>query len=559
MSTNKTLPLEKRMLPPQDSGRCPVYVRRLPPCKDACPSSEDIRGYLTRIAQGELFGRSMEESLDEAWHILTSKNPFPAVIGRICPHPCETACNRRMRDWPVNIHNMERYIGDHGLRRGLGLRRLTDELRPEAVAVVGAGPAGMSCAWQLARRGYPVTVFEAADAPGGMLRSGIPAYRLPREVLDAEFARVVALGVEIRYGSRVGHDIAFDKLRGAYRAVYLALGAQEGIRLDVAGSDLPNVIPAQEFISLVNRGKLRSPGQRVVVVGGGNAAIDAARLALRLGAGVTVAYRRTRFDMPAIPSEVAAAESEGVGFEFQASPLEISAAGAGKTTRLEAAFIRTAPGSPDASGRPRPVPVEGSVLTLPADTVVMALGQKIDMAGIDGLTDKDGNVAASPAYATGAEGVFAGGDMIGPGFATTAIGQGREAARAIADFLDGRETRRPYLPAPIPAVEMRLDYYPVQPRNENDAVTVEERIRNFQEVNLALGDAEALDEAGRCMSCGRCFVCDRCRVYCPWEAISKDMEQPVGYNMFTDYARCSGCSVCAMTCPCRYIEMGYGP
>jgi len=557
MSGNKLLPLEERTLPPFDSGRCPVYVRRLPPCKNACPSSEDIRGHLTQVAQSELFGRSLEESFDEGWHIITDKNPFPAVIGRICPHPCEDACNRRRRDWSVAIHNLERFIGDHGLERGLELRRLTDENQPRPVAIVGAGPSGLSCAYQLARRGYKTTVFEAAGESGGMLRAGIPSYRLPREVLDAEIHNVTALGVEIRHGVRIGVDFTLEELRGEYGAVYVAVGAHKGISLEVQGDDLPGVLPAQEFLSRANSGELHDAGRKVLVIGGGNGAIDAARVALRLGAQVTVAYRRTRFEMPAIPSETLEAEKEGIKFEFQAAPLEITATGADQPA-LAVNFIRTEPGLPDGSGRHRPVPVEGSGFSVPADTVIAAIGQRSDLSGIEGLADQAGRVRTSPVFETSTPGVFAGGDMLSPGFATAAIGQGRKAAGAIDDFLQGRESRKPFIPAPIDASEMRLDYYRIEPRNDHAVELVEGRTGDFREVNLPLTLEEAVNETHRCMSCGRCFVCDRCRIYCPWEAISKDMTRPIGFNMFTDYAKCSGCSICAMTCPCHYIQMDYG-
>lgn len=557
MNSNKILPLEARTLPPLDSGRCPVYVRRLPPCKNACPSSEDIRGHFTQIAQSELFGRSLEESLDEGWHIITDKNPFPAVIGRICPHPCENACNRRRRDWPLAIHNLERFIGDHGLERGLQLQRLTDENQPLPVAIVGAGPSGLSCAYQLARRGYKVTVFEATAESGGMLRAGIPTYRLPREVLDAEIYNVTALGVEIRHGVKIGVDFTLEELRGEYGAVYVAVGAHKGISLKVPGSDLPEVLPAQEFLGRVNSGKLRDAGRQVLVIGGGNGAIDAARVALRLGAQVTVAYRRTRFEMPAISSETFEAEQEGIKFEFQMAPLEITGA-AGDQSSLVVNFIRTEPGPSDESGRHSPVAVDGSGFSLPADTVIAALGQRPDLTGIEELAAAGGQVLTSPFFETSSPGVFAGGDMLLPGFATAAIGQGCNAARAIDEFLQGRKSRRPYVPAPIDASEMRLDYYQIEPRNDHDVEPVTDRTRDFREVNLRLTLEEAVNEARRCMSCGRCFVCDRCRIYCPWEAISKDMNWPVGFNMFTDYAKCSGCSICAMTCPCHYIQMDYG-
>jgi len=555
---NQLLPLEERMLTPMDSGRCPVYVRRLPPCKNACPSSEDIRGHLTVIAQSGIFGRPLEESFEDGWRIITDKNPFPAVIGRICPHPCEDACNRRRRDWPVAIHNLERFLGDYGIANGLKLKWLKTTVREQQrVAVIGAGPSGLSCAYQLARQGYPVTVFEAADQAGGMLRDGIPIYRLPRDVIDAEVANIVDLGVEIRYGVRIGEDITMEELRRENSAIYVAVGAYKSLRLEVEGEDLPGVWPSLEFLRQANRCELTGIGRRVLVIGGGNGAIDAARVAIRLGAEVTIVYRRTRREMPAILQEIWEAEQEGVKLELQTAPVRIAQTG-GSQSRLAMEFIRTEPGPTDESGRHSPVSVPGTRFSMEADAVIVAAGQKHDAGGLEGILDGTGKISVSTAFATGQTGIFAGGDMLNPGFATSAIGQGRKAARAIMAFLRGDEIRPPYIPTPIEAGEMRLDYYQIHPRNDSAVEEVAARAHDFREVNLPLSADEAVDESRRCMSCGRCFVCDRCRIYCPWEAISKDLTRPVGYNMFTDYARCSGCSICAMTCPSHYIQMNFG-
>ncbi|MHB9112855.1 MAG: NAD(P)-binding protein [Thermoleophilia bacterium] len=555
---NKVLPLEEReIIALNDTGRCPVYVRRMPPCKDACPSSEDIRGYLTQLAQTDLLGRTTEESLDEAWHILTDKNPFPAVHGRICPHPCETACNRRIRDWPLAINNLERFIGDHGIRRGLGLRKLASEVKTQRVAVVGAGPAGLSCAYQLARRGYLVRIFESGDQPGGALRTGIPHYRLPRDVLDAEIGKILDLGIVVRYGVLVGRDVSLDKLRDEYDAVFAGIGAQAGIRLGIEGEDLPGVFSGFDFLKRVNSGQLKQAGEATLVIGGGNAAIDAARAAVRLGGRTTIAYRRTRFEMPSISEEVWEAEQEGVGFEFQVAPVKIARTDGGPQP-LEVTFIRMEPGEPDESGRKRPVPVPGSEFALVADMVVAALGQQPDFDGIEGIGGDDGWAAIKPSRESNLPGVFVGGDMLATGLATTAVGQGRGAARAIVEFLNGRTVREPYMPSPIQARELRLDYYDHLPRNDHEYLLPEERTKNFDEVNLPLSAEAALAETRRCMSCGLCLACDRCRIYCCEEAINRNLKRPQGRVMFTDYARCVGCGTCAEACPCHYIEMGYG-
>lgn len=554
----KTQPLQERpLIALNDSGKCPIYMRRMPPCKNACPSSEDIRGYLTQIAQTQLFGRTLKQSRDEAWRLLTDKNPLPAVHGRICPHPCETACNRRVRDWPLAINNLERHIGDHGLKQGLKLQKLTDEVKEQKVAIVGSGPSGLSCAYQLARRGYPVTIYEAGSEPGGMLRAGIPHYRLPREILDGEIRNILDMGIEVKYGVRIGKDMTLKELQRDYDAVYVAVGAQRGLRLGIEGEDLPGVYSGIDFLRQVNSGKLKDAGRRVLVIGGGNAAIDAVRVAVRLGAGATLVYRRGRREMPAIPEEIWEAEQEQAGFEFLAAPVKIEPA-QDDPHALAVTFIRMELGEPDESGRKRPAPAPGSEFTEAADTVIAALGQQPDLTGIEAVAGKDGWGLVKPSRESSVAGVFIGGDVLSLGFATIAVGHGRKAARAIVEFLNGRTYREPHIPAPIQAQEMRLDYYPHVPRHDHEYLPPAERIKSFAEANLELTGEEAIEETKRCMSCGLCFACDRCRIFCCEEAISKDLKRSQGRVMFTDYAKCVGCSTCADVCPCHYIEMGYG-
>lgn len=540
------------------SWKCPVYVRRMPPCRSNCPTSEDIRGYLTTVAQAKESKRPIDEALDEAWYVLTDKNPFPAIHGRVCPHPCEDGCNRLYKDGSVAINSFERVIGDHGLKRGLKLRMLTEEKRDKKVAILGAGPSGMSCAYQLARRGFKVTVFESNKEAGGMLRYGIPKYRLPREILDAEMQRVLDLGVELRCNTKVGVDIPFSQLRKEYDAIYVAVGAQKGGKLGIPGDELPNVMSGVGFLYKINTGENVAIGKKAVIVGGGNTAIDAARVSRRLGADVTLLYRRTKNEMPAIKEEITAAEAEGIQFHFLASPVSAEAKGGGKNGPVNLKCVKMALGAKDKSGRARPVPIEGSEFTLEADTVISAVGQEPDLDGMAELPNKSSWIETNAIRETSIRGVYAGGDAVALDIAVTAVGHGRKAARAINAFLHDRTYKEPSPPRPVKHTEMKLDYYKNAPRNNAEELAPETRIHGFDEVHKTFTLEQAVAESERCMSCGLCFTCDRCRIFCPREAVSKDKNRPVGQRMFSDYTRCFGCHICAEVCPSGYIEMGMG-
>jgi NADPH-dependent glutamate synthase beta subunit-like oxidoreductase len=343
------------------SSERPVFVERTPPCAATCPNHNRVREMLMTIALADKWERLYEQAFEEAFHIFLETTPFPSVCGRVCPHPCETGCNRREKDGAVNVNRVERFIGDYGIEKGFKAKKLMDKVREEKIAVVGSGPGGMTAAYHLARFGYPVTVFEAFPKPGGMLRYGIPDYRLPAEILDAEINRVLDLGVELKLNTAVGSDVTLDDLRKDYKAIFVAIGAHRGIQLRVDGEDAPNVFTGTDFLHRVNQGEKVEIGSRVVVIGGGDTAVDAARVSRRFGADVTIVYRRTRDEMPAIDEEVEAAYEEGIEIHFLAAPLEIfkknGMASGMKCQQMEL-------GEPDSSGRRRPVPVDGETFDL---------------------------------------------------------------------------------------------------------------------------------------------------------------------------------------------------
>jgi dissimilatory sulfite reductase flavoprotein subunit len=526
----------------------PRYVPKTPPCIGNCPSGTDIRGWLVTIAQAEEYGRTHEQAYELAWQMITDRNPFPAVCGRVCPHPCEDGCNRSAKEGAVAINALERFVGDFGIQKQLKLTRLGETSYPEKVAVVGAGPAGLSCAYQLARRGYPVTVFEAFSQPGGMLRYGIPRYRLPREVLDAEIQKILDLGVTLRCSTVIGKDVGLDQLRNDHQAIFVGIGAHKGLKLGVKGEDAPNVFTGTEFLNRINSGDKVALGDKVIVIGGGDTAIDAARVSKRLGASVTLLYRRTRNEMPAIKPEIEGALEEGVRMEFLAAPVEILLNdGNAKGIRC----IRMELGEPDASGRRRPVPQPGTEFDVQASSIIAAISQEPEFDGFAALRDGKSWIKAGESGATPLSGVYAGGDDVELGLVTIAISQGRFAAEAIDAHLRGKTLEKPALPPTISSERLKLSWYKEIARHERIHVPVVER-ETDTEIEQGLSEAEVFEEAKRCMSCGMCMDCENCWMYCTNSCFVK---LPKGEHYRIKLELCNGCQKCAQECPCGYIEM----
>jgi NADPH-dependent glutamate synthase beta subunit-like oxidoreductase len=513
----------------------PVYVDLLPPCNGACPAGENVQSWLYEAEEG---GAGYER----AWRRIMADNPFPAVMGRVCYHPCETSCNRSTLDEAVGINSVERFLGDLAIEHGWQ----PDPPAPPSgkrVLVVGAGPSGLTAAYHLARLGHAVTVRDAYEAPGGMMRYGIPRYRLPREVLDAEIQRVVDLGVTLELGRKV-EDVLEAKEEGGFDAVFLAVGAHLGKRAYIPAGSAAKVLDAVSLLRSMEGEEQPLLGRRVAVYGGGNTAMDAARTAKRLGAEeAVVVYRRTRDRMPAHDFEVEEAEEEGVLMKWLSTIKHVDA-GRLVLERMEL----------DESGYPQPT---GEVEELEADALVLALGQECDLSlldGVPGISVDDGVVAVGPDLQTGHAGIFAGGDMVpAERTATVAVGHGKKAARHIDAWLRGGE----HLPAPKHALAeaARLNpwYYSDAPRSLRPQLELARRASTFDEVVGGLDESTALYEARRCLSCGNCFSCDNCFGVCPDNAVIKTGDPDRPYAIDLDY--CKGCAICAAECPCGAIEM----
>lgn len=530
----------------------PKNIEKMPPCRNVCPSGNRIRDFLTTIAQAERLQKPTDQAFQQAWEIYTDTSPFPAVCGRVCPHPCEDNCNRNELDGAVNINAIERAIGDFALEKNLKLKTLSDEKRPEKIAVVGAGPGGLSCAYQLARRGYAVTVFEASDKPGGMLRWGIPRYRLPADVLDAEIQRILDLGVELKCDTPIGEEVSLDDLRGQYQAVFVSIGAHRGLKLRVDGEEADNVFSGVEFLNRIHHGVKIDVGDNVIVVGGGDTAIDAARICRRLGATTTILYRRTIKEMPAIEEEIEEAQAEGVKLEYLAAPVGFNKQG-NRITSMKC--IRMELGEPDDSGRRRPVPIEGSEFEIPATAVIPAISQAPDFTGFESLIeDRDWIKVDESGASTKVKGVYAGGDAVSLALVTTAVGQGRRAAETIDRNLRGAEGEKQEEMPVIKTDRMRLDHYEKTERAKSAALPVEQRLAGMDtEVNLPMSRQQVIEEARRCMSCGFCFDCEKCWLFCQDQAVDKPMQKGALYSF--NMPNCTGCKKCAEECPCGFIDM----
>jgi NADPH-dependent glutamate synthase beta subunit-like oxidoreductase/Pyruvate/2-oxoacid:ferredoxin oxidoreductase delta subunit len=624
--------LTEKIFVEDTSHKCPTYVHQTPPCQGSCPSGEDIRGWLAIVRGQEKPAEGMDWR-EYAFRRSTDANPFPSMMGRVCPAPCQDGCNRNEVEDFVGINSVEQYIGDTAIANGYKFEAGADT--GKKVAVIGGGPAGMAAAYQLRRKGHGVTVFDDNAELGGMMRYGIPGYRTPRETLDAELQRIVDMGVETRMKTRVGVDVDMDEVDKEFDAVLWSVGCQTGRGLPVPGWErTPNCVSGVAFLKAFNEGRMQVTADKVVCVGGGDTSIDVVSVARRLGhiqhtnpserpemvvqdgyvahdtaviasrqgADVTLTSLFPKPQMMAAEHEVHDALTEGVTILDGVMPLEVILGADGRATGLKVCDC-TMDGM-------KPIPTEGTERILEADLIVSAIGQGGDLTGLDALDNGRGFIDADKHYQVpGRPGHFVAGDIIRPHLLTTAIGQASVAADTIDHYLKQEEqVKRPKVDvhhfnllqkmeeahlspehfdshagdmrgtsssnyavhnyedrsfaSVIPSDELFLGHFEYTPRikRKEDVPTAEEVLGHFHERLIALDEAQAKDEAERCMSCGMCFECDNCVIFCPQDAVYrvKKDQQTTGRYVATDYDRCIGCHICADVCPTGYIQMGMG-
>ncbi|MCD6498036.1 MAG: FAD-dependent oxidoreductase [Deltaproteobacteria bacterium] len=554
----------------------PRYRNLVSPCVVGCPNGQDVEAWIRLISEGR-YDEALEKNMEES--------PIPGVCGRACFHPCEKSCNRAQFDRSVSINNLERFLSDHGTRKVPKVAAAT----AKSVAVVGSGPAGLACAYHLRRMGHAVTIYEAAKEPGGVLRYGIPDYRLPRDMLAEEIDVLKKMGVEIQCGVRVGTDVTWKDME-RFDRVFLGTGVHVSRALGISGEDAQGVMSGLNLLKKVASGEDVELGERVLVIGGGNTAIDAARTAMRLDAKVTILYRRSREEMPAHDDEVTAAEAEGVVFQMLAAPSKVVTEN-NRVRALECVKVKL--GQPDESGRRRPIVIEGSNFTVPCDTVVTAVGELADFSFLpDGLKVENGAIVVDDSLKTSNERYFAGGDVVEqPHTIVNALAAGKRAAIGIDCSLRGgsfEEALANITLATGPALSMRqylayrehkkieekvpvvneiceyetlnMDYFEQSERVRKAVVGLTERMQTmpasapnrFKEVELGLTEEQAAKAADRCFHCGRCIECDNCYIFCPDASVMPKTDE-FGYAI-DDY-HCKGCGVCVHECPRNAMEM----
>ena len=609
----KTHSLRDKIFQSSWTYKCPTYVQQTPPCQNSCPSGEDIRSWLNIVRGIEkppvgADGKTAMPWQEYAWRRLTESNPFPAIMGRVCPAPCQGSCNRSAVEDYVGINSVEQFLGNYAIEKSLSFAKPEKETG-KRMAIVGGGVGGLACAYHLRKKGHACVVFDAYSKLGGMLAFGLPPYRASHDIVDIEIKRIIDMGVEVRLNTRIGKDVSFDDIKRDFDAIFIAIGAQQGNRLDIPGADAPNCVDALKFLRDYNEGKLAKFDQRVVVIGGGNTTMDVAAVALRTGtlnaqgqrenAKVMIAYRRTIAEMPADEIEIDAVVQEGAEILTLVIPVSVVKGADGKATALRVARVEWV--------NKKMVVKEDSEYDIPCDLIVAAMGQSVEWSDMAGLKNTKNLANIDKAFqAADTPCVFIGGDAVTPDLLTTAIGHGRIAAEGIDDYVSGRPVeKRPKvdkmlfdLPrkmaekginlekkhepvrgtdvsniaihnfdnranrSVIKSEELFLGHFTYTPRKVRELKKIDASnvLCNTEERMIALTEAQAQAEAKRCMSCGLCFECDNCVVYCPQTAVFRvpKAKATTGRYVDTNYDKCIGCHICKDVCPTGYIQMGLG-
>jgi len=521
----------------------PVYKDKMPPCNNACPTGEQIQKYLDYVKH--------ERYLD-GYLTIMEDNPMPSVTGRVCYHPCETACNRAQHDEPIGIRSVERFLGDYGLNLPEEpIKATLPELNGTTIAIVGSGPAGLAAAYHLRRMGYASVIFEALDKPGGMLRAGIPHWHLPEEILDAEIGKLLSLGgIEIRTSTRAGLDVSWDELRN-YPAAFLALGQDVGRRLPVEGVESRGVTGGLEFLREAGLGRPVKTGREVLVIGGGNTASDTARSALRLGGGAaTIVSLESADELVIVDEDLAQAQEEGVLLSPNTALVRVLA----ENGHVTGAVLSDARLAKDDSGAVRPELIPGTEREVICDTIFIAIGQVQQLDWLpEQLSDPAGVIVADE-HGRVEGNIFVGGDVLrGPSMVVDALGDGKRAARDIDRLLTNQALAEDPEPTIMPYEGLNSAYFRHAPRAPIPLSPAAERRRSQKvEVTLAYSQEQAVAEADRCMSCGVCNGCDNCYIVCPDVSVLRDARENGHYSIRTTY--CKGCLVCVQECPTGCLE-----